>query len=251
MSERFFVESPIVDRHAVLCGQEAHHLVHVMRAKRGETVVVFDGSGAEFAARIAEARKDHVQLEVLSRIETNRELASRLVLAAPPPKGDRFRWLVEKAVELGVARFIPLLTQRSVVEPRPARYERLRRTVVEASKQCGRNRLMEIAAPTDWPALVSDTPKEVVRWVGHAEGVLLTEAWSTTTGAGWHHRWASEGVVVAVGPEGGLTPVELEAACAAGWQPVRLGSTTLRTETAALALCSAAVVWLQGRRRMT
>ena len=77
-----------------------------------------------------------------------------LVLASAVPKGDRFDWLVEKATELGVERLIPLVTERSVVEPGPAKLTRLRRTIIEASKQCRRNRLMVLDPPTRWTELV-------------------------------------------------------------------------------------------------
>ena len=80
--------------------------------------------------------------------------AFELVLASAVPKADRFDWLVEKATELGVARVIPLITERSVVEPGASKISRLERTIIEASKQCGRARLMVIDSPTRWTAVV-------------------------------------------------------------------------------------------------
>ena len=110
MADRYFVESPIAGDQARLCGAESHHLAHVMRAKPLDEVVLFDGSGAEFLARVERVGRSEIELAVLSRAAVNREARTPLTLAVALPKGDRQRWLVEKAVELGVARLVPLVT---------------------------------------------------------------------------------------------------------------------------------------------
>ena len=147
MPDRFFAESPITGDHAELHGPEAHHLQHVLRAKVGDEVTLFDGSGAEFAARLERSACSSVELAVLSRSVVERELAVTITMGVALPKGDRQKWLVEKLTELGVERLIPLETRRGVAQPIESTLERLRRSVVEASKQCGRNRLMKIDAP--------------------------------------------------------------------------------------------------------
>src|SRR5262245_53662296 len=144
MSERFFIAAPITDEQAILDGPEAHHLAHVMRAQAGQTVTLFDGSGYEFVAEIKAISKREVQLTIVERREANRESPVKLTLAVALPKGERQRWLIEKAVELGVTGLIPVQTERGVAQPSETALERLRRGVIEASKQCGRNRLMEI-----------------------------------------------------------------------------------------------------------
>src|SRR5579871_5731423 len=141
MSERFFVATPITGQLAVLTDTEAHHLAHVMRAKAGDAVMLFDGMGCEFTAEIKSISKSRVELIVLERCEVNRESASALTLAVALPKGDRQRWLIEKVVELGTTTLVPLETERGVAQPTSSALERLRRQVIEASKQCGRNRL--------------------------------------------------------------------------------------------------------------
>src|SRR5689334_9580454 len=112
MSERFFVTTPIAAERVKLEGPEAHHLSHVMRAKVGDRVALFDGSGCEFDAQIESIGKSVVELSVVERREVDRESAVRLTLAVALPKGDRQQWLVEKAVELGVASIVPLVTER-------------------------------------------------------------------------------------------------------------------------------------------
>ena len=108
MTDRYFVESPIRADRATLVGPEAHHLIHVMRAGPGDAVVLFDGSGAEFDAVVERSTRAEVELAVRSRREVDRESPRALTLAVALPKGDRQKWLVEKAVELGVRRMVPL-----------------------------------------------------------------------------------------------------------------------------------------------
>src|SRR5437763_5768961 len=158
MSERFFVSSPIIGRRAVLAGDEARHVSAVMRAAVGEEVILFDGSGAEFAARVADIRKGAVELSIVERREVSRELSFSLTLAVALPKGERQKWLIEKATELGVTRIVPLVTEWGVAQPVESAPERLRRVVVEASKQCGRNRLLEVAPPTTAATSLAPTP---------------------------------------------------------------------------------------------
>jgi 16S rRNA (uracil1498-N3)-methyltransferase len=139
------------------------------------------------------------------------------------PKGERADFLIEKLTELGVTAFTPLQTARSVVHPSDAKRDRLRRHVIEASKQCGRNVLMELRALASWTDLLrcDDLPgHRVLAHPGTLEPVALP---GTNT-------------IAAVGPEGGFTDEEVAAALTAGWVAVGLGPRLLRVETAALAL---------------
>ena len=137
MSRRFFVESPITDAQTVkLVGQEAQHLGKVMRVKAGDQVVLFDGEGAEFTAEVLDVGRSEVQLRILARHEIDREATRGVVLAVAIPKGDRQKWIVEKAVELGVKRLIPLVTTRGVAQPKGSTLKRLERAVC----RCPRHR---------------------------------------------------------------------------------------------------------------
>jgi len=228
MSRRFFIEPPVAASTAVLEGPEAQHLTRVMRASVGDEIVVFDGSGDEFTARIAAAGKKRVQLEITGRREVSRELGFTLVAGAALPKGDRQRVLVEKLVELGATRLTPLTTSRGVAQPTSNAIARLSRAVIEASKQCGRNTLMQITQPASVAEFIEQASPSAARWFAHPGGAA--PALPANGAAVW----------CMAGPEGGFTSEECAAAATAGWSNVSLGSRILRTETAAIAMCAVA-----------
>lgn len=230
MTDRYYVRPPISGETAKLAGQEAHHLIHVMRASPGSRVTLFDGSGAEFSAQVERITRTEVHLAILSRADVDRESSPHLTLGAPLPKGDRQRWLIEKSVELGVGRFVPLTTARSVAQAAPNALARLRRTVIEASKQCGRNRLMEISEPQSWLDFLTATQATPCRLLAHPADDTAQPPPPT-----------SDAAVLAVGPEGGFTPDEVALATTSGWRPIHLGPRILRVETAATLLIAAVV----------
>ena len=238
MSERFFSANPIEGERATLAGPGAHHLLHVMRGKPGDRVLLFDGSGAEFTAEVVACKRTEVDLRVVARHEIDRELPFSLVVAAAIPKGDRQRWLIEKLVELGVTKLVPLATERSVAVPSAGAIERLQRAVIEASKQCGRNRLMEISQAVPWGEFVENTggspgtarpqPPEANHLFAHPGGQTIAEL----------QLKERKPTTIAIGPEGGWTEGEAALAVEHGWQLVDLGPRLLRVETAAAALVS-------------
>jgi 16S rRNA (uracil1498-N3)-methyltransferase len=225
MADRFFVEQPIQAATARLAGAEAHHLLHVMRGKPGDTVKLFDGAGNEYLAQITRLGRRDVELAVIETTPIDRELPLRITLAVALPPGDRQHWLVEKATELGVAVVIPLVTERGnpVSE---ATLTKLRRAVIEASKQCGRNRLMEIAAPRRWTDFAQHAEASA-RYIGE----IGAEPWRP---ADESSHWSTE-VLIAIGPVGDWTAAELALARQHAWRPIGLGPRILRVETAALA----------------
>ena len=228
MADRYFCKQPIQGDTATLTGSEAHHLLHVMRAQPGLQLVLFDGKGGEYLAEVTTCHRSSVELALGPHQPIERELPYSLTLAVALPKGDRQRWLVEKAVELGVTQLIPLKTARSEPIKKPAKLERY---VIEASKQCGRNRLMQLAAVCDWQKLVSGEV-EGRRLFAHPGGVHMKEVQTDTNSA----------LTIAVGPEGGFTDEEAATAKEAGWTVVGLGERILRIETAAVAMISAATI---------
>jgi 16S rRNA (uracil1498-N3)-methyltransferase len=145
------------------------------------------------------------------------------------PKGERQKWLVEKLTELGVARLVPLDTDRGVAEATPAARERLGRGVIEACKQCGRNRLMEIGAPRTVAAAIAAMP-------GGSRVVIADPGGAPLDPVGL--AAGATNVLALVGPEGGFTAAELAAAEAAGAVRASLGPHVLRIETAAIALAA-------------
>src|SRR5437870_8695195 len=174
MSERFYVNSPLAPGPVVLSGAEAYHLAAVCRARPGDAVCLFNGDGAEYPAVVSAVAKKQVSLEVTAKQSPIRERPFRLEIAASLPKGDRADFLIEKLTELGVTRFVPLRTERSVVHPRTTKLERLKRAVIEASKQCGRNVLMQIEALSDWEEYLQSDTLPVARFVAHPGGGLMS-----------------------------------------------------------------------------
>lgn len=235
MSERFFVSVLISSDRATLDGPEAHHLLNVMRAGVGAQVTLFDSSGAEFAAVVESTRRSEATLRITERREISRELPFPLTVGVALPKGDRQKWLVEKLTELGVTTLVPLITERGVAQPTASAIERLTRSVIEAAKQCGRNRLMQIADPQSLSTFLtnpiagdSQSPG-ARRLIAHPHAPLLSTLEVNTPLP----------TAFAIGPEGGFTDAEVQSATDAAWQAVSLGRCILRIETAALALAAA------------
>lgn len=222
MADRFYTPEPLGAGEFILTGPEAHHLSTVRRFSEGDEVVLFNGDGHEYPAHVLSVGKRNVVLAVRAPVTRDRELPFPLVVGSALPKGDRADFLVEKLTELGVTRFVPLLTTRAVVQPKAAVVEKFARAVIEASKQCGRNRLMHVDLPQKWADFVSRTDLPAARAVLH-------------TGPGLGPLRAGGGCAIAIGPEGGFAPEEVAAAAAAGWTVVGLGSRVLRVETAAIA----------------
>lgn len=232
VSDRFYTPDTLDPGEYVLTGAEVHHLATVRRFSPGDRVILFNGDGHEYPSEILSLSKRTVAFRILARVIVDRELGFPLVVGCALPKGDRADFLIEKLTELGVTRFVPLVTTRAVVQPKPAVVEKFTRAVIEASKQCGRNRLMAVDAPQKWDAFVERTDLPSEKWVLH-------------TGTGLEKVLASaEGNAVAIGPEGGFTPEELALAHAKGWAAASLGPRVLRVETAAIA---AAIVLGEGR----
>lgn len=233
MSQRFYINLPLQVGPASLEGPEAHHLAAVCRLRPGDLVTLFNGDGHEYPARLTHVARRCVELDVLSCLSPNREPPVPVELAAPLPRGDRVQFLIEKLTELGVTTFVPLTCQHSVVQPREGKLDKLRRHVIEASKQCGRNVLMQIGAETAWTDYCVRPAQGWLSVLAHPEkrddfaGLKRPES----TGI-------RQGFRLAVGPEGGFTLEEVELAAAAGWQKLDLGPRLLRMETAAIVLAA-------------
>ena len=209
-------------------GEAAHHLVRVLRLGVGARVDVFDGQGAEYAGRIESVRKGEVTLALGERRDGGTESPLRLTLAQGVSRGERMDWVVQKAVELGVAHIVPVLTERSVVrlDAGQAHHKQShwQRIAVSACEQSGRSRVPQVAQPVSLATLLAALPVGDLRVLPSPEGSVGLAALPA----------AAAGVLVLIGPEGGLAETERRAALAHGFQPVRFGPRVLRTETAAV-----------------
>ena len=225
MAERFYCPDLKPGVPIILTGDEAHHLERVRRIGVGQQIELFDGQNdVAVVAEIEEVSHKRIVARAVAVARPGRTPNHKLWLGVALPKGERLDWLVEKAVEVGVETLQPILVDRSVVDPRPAKLDRLRRHVIEASKQCGRNRLMQIMAPIRWEQWLASA-EAVVKLIAHPGGLPPAE-WP-----GWP---GSATLALSVGPEGGFTDAEVDAAQVAGWLQVSLGPTLLRIETAAI-----------------
>ena len=235
MSKRFFVPRPFdsgdfIEVDATL----AHRLAKVLRLRAGAEIVLFDGSGAEARVRIETLHGHGGTVRVVERFDGMAEPRMRLHLYQSITKGERFEWLVEKGTEIGVARFVPLITARSVVTTGAdtSKGERWRRIAIEAAEQCGRCSVPQVDAPLAFDDALAS-----------AEGVLLLPYESAghtalTIQSALDDRidavFALGAVSIFIGPEGGFEEVEVERARAAGAAIVTMGERVLRSETAGL-----------------
>jgi len=214
-------------------------MLHVMRRKAGDEVLVFDGRGFEYPARIVEVARRSAVLEIGRGREVDREPARSLTIATAVPRGHRMDFLVEKCCELGLRGLVPMHCRRSVIDPRERRANRVRkwrRIAVEASKQSGRARLTDIHEP----AALGQVIQRADAFDAH---VLLSTAVRAQPLTRLIRRWEPGlSALALVGPEGGLTPAEVQAAKEAGFEPASLGRSTLRVETAAIAVAAAVLL---------
>jgi 16S rRNA (uracil1498-N3)-methyltransferase len=229
-SVRLFVETPLSEHAQVrLDGAQAHYLVSVMRIKVGEHVKLFDDATGEWLAEAISVGKRDIGLSVVAHLKT-REPVPDLWLAAAPIRRARYDWVAEKACELGVARFVPVLTRRAVVDK--VKDDRLRAHMVEAAEQCGRTALPEIASQVKLADWLSTLDKRTLFFADEAGGQVLVEAIAANPGP----------AAILIGPEGGFDNAEREAIRATpGAVPISLGPRILRADTAAIAAVS---VWM-------
>ncbi len=231
---RFFCAMPLTAGGTIELPEAlAHHALRVLRLKPGSDIILFNGEGGEYHARLGETAPAHATVFHFDPVE--RELETDIALAQGIPSGDKMDWVVEKAVELGAARLTPIEAQRSVTQLRGDRLaKRLahwRRVAQSASEQCGRNRIMRIDEPIKIEACIASLRSE-------GRTILFCDpAASSTLKQTVVHK--QQPITLLVGPEGGWSLEEQEAIGKSGLSGVRFGRRVLRTETAGLALIAA------------
>ncbi len=209
------------DKEIAFTKDQIRHL-NVLRLKEGEKIGVFDGKGHEFEIVYSEkVRSGKVRLD--REIKPREEPKVKITLAMAVPKGARMDFLVEKVSEIGAFGIVPIICSRSVVKPREAKVDRLRKIAIEACAQSERSIVPTISEPIELGELLSTVKNYNHAFICHKTGQPLAKAYSECATA-----------LVIVGPEGDFTPAELDAAKEAGCTLVSLGPTTLRTETAGI-----------------
>ena len=211
----------------------AAHVARVLRLVAGDALVLFDGAGQEAAATIAEIRGSSVHVNVTVPAVVDRESPLSLTLVQGVSRGERMDLVMQKATELGVARLVPVMTERSVVKLDAAqaakRLQHWQGVVAAACEQSGRAWLPEVLPPQPLLKWLAQPAKE-------GEQRFLLHPGSSTRA---RDLPALRSATLLIGPEGGLAPQEREAALLAGFQDLSLGPRILRTETAALAALAA------------
>ncbi len=227
---RLYVEMPLAAGAIItLPPPQSHYLGSVMRRQPGDRVRLFNGSAGEWAARVDSVGKKIMTLVALEQ-SAPQEIVPDLWLCAAPLKRGRIDWVAEKACELGVARLVPVVTRRTIVDK--LNLERLRAHMVEAAEQCGRTAIPEIAEPVTLAVLLRDWPAgRALIFADEAGGEPLATLCPRVPAP----------AAILVGPEGGFTPEERAAIRAVpGALAASLGPRILRADTAAVA---AVAVW--------
>ena len=223
---RFF--APDIATTLTLPEEESHHCVRVLRLVEGDEIEVIDGAGALYHCRIVMAHAKHCGVEVVSQEACPQHWGSKIVIAVAPTKNlDRIEWMAEKCTEMGVDRITPLLCRHS--ERKVLKTERLHKILVAAMKQSLKAQLPRLDELTPIEDFIGETiaPQRFIAYCDESlpreERKSLAQVYDSRHDA-----------VVMIGPEGDFDPQEVKAALMAGFVPVTLGESRLRTETAAL-----------------
>jgi 16S rRNA (uracil1498-N3)-methyltransferase len=229
---RFYIDAPLRAGTSILLPEDsAHHAVHVLRVRTGDEVILFNGRGGEFAARIASIERLKVLCDVLQHRAVEREAPLRIVLVQGVSSGERMDFTVRKSVELGVAEIHPVLAHASVARPKgeraAARHQHWQKVAISACEQCGRNRIPAVHPLVD-----------AARFQGGSGAKILL---SPAAELKFSHacKAGSSEFTIAAGPEAGFNGEEEAALLDAGFVPARIGPRVLRTETAGLAALAA------------
>ena len=231
---RFYCSEPLAVGATIALPEAVAHHVHVVRLQPGDELCLFDGNGGQYRALLASVEKRRASATIVGHDPREVELPYQVTLAQALPEGTKMDWIIEKAVELGVSAIQPLAAGRCVVrlsaERAGKKQDHWQAVIVAASEQSGRNRLAKLGELTDFE-----------RWIGGADMsrcILLTPR-ATQSLAEWTRATPPQAVSLMIGPEGGYTQQEEDAAVARGAIALSMGPRILRTETAGLAALAA------------
>lgn len=234
---KFHIRPEAIDRETVVFDQqETHHLVRVLRLGPGELVRAVDGRGTEYTVRLESVSVRGAAGTILSRSACPTESPLAITLAQSVPKGEKMEWVVRAVTELGIARVVPLITERCVVRLEPRRWRerarRWQRVAKEAAKQSGRSVIPPVEPPQTLAEFLTEPPTAdlaVCLWEGASRGLagILGAIYARVGSA-----------ILVVGPEGGLAPAEVASLRERGFESASLGPRILRAETAGPAVVS-------------
>ena len=235
---KFFVEpSAVVEHQIMITGDDVNHIKNVLRMQKAEQVYVSVGDECEYLCEIAELEDEQVLLNILDMYKSARELKSKITLFQCLPKGDKMETIIQKAVELGAYRIVPVMSSRVIVKldekKAKKKVERWNAISESAAKQSKRNVIPEVLTPVSF--------KEAIAMAGDLEGTIIP--YENAKGIAGARATIEDikscgSIGVLIGPEGGFSQEEVELATSAGVIPITLGNRILRTETAGLCALS-------------
>lgn len=236
MSRFYIPKGSVKGKEISVSGEEAHHILDVMRLKKLDKVTAFDGEGAEYSGFIKSAGRNSLIIEITSERPVSRREVSPITLIQSIPKKDKMDYIVEKATELGVARIVPVVSSRTIVrwdeQKRAAHTERWRSIAKEAAKQCGRTTIPQIDDIKKFKDAFKETGMQALK--------LMAALTDRATGLKDALAGFKEGpIALAIGPEGDFTPDEISEAEERGFKVVSLGQRVLKSDTAGLAAVAA------------
>ena len=242
MTARFFVEpEQIAGELVTIQGAELAHLAKVLRLQAGDVVTICDGTGMEYQAVLEEVLPDVAAARIQERITSPGEPRIKITLVQGLPKADKMDMIIQKGTEVGISEFIPVITERTIVQlttgKAERRVERWQRIAQEAAKQCRRAVIPKVHYPLQWRECIDEylkdseerlglIPWEEIAGTGIGLREVLTSALSRDDAGGIKDVW------LFIGPEGGFSEGEVQQAATAGVSAVSLGPRILRTETA-------------------
>lgn len=236
---RFFVDfdGREFDKSIDITGEDVNHIKNVLRLKVNDEIIISDGRGRDYRCQISVMDHEKVVADILDVCDNFAELETGITLFQGFPKADKMEWIIQKTVELGVTRIVPVMTKRTVVKldakKAGKKTERYQAIALAAAKQSGRGIIPEVTAPVTWKdalAMAKELDMNMIPYE-EAEGVAYSkEVFASIKG--------KKSLGIFIGPEGGFAREEVETAVAMGAKMVTLGHRILRTETAGMAVMS-------------
>jgi 16S rRNA (uracil1498-N3)-methyltransferase len=245
MHHFFIPPENMTDRQAILTREQARQIAQVLRLRPGERAVVLDNTGWEYEVRLTAVSPEKVTGEILEKRTAVGEPAVHITLYMALLKREKFEWVLQKGTEVGVSRFVPMITQRTLAqdtEIKPGKQERWQKILTEAAEQCRRGRIPALAGPMKLADALAGHGADVavIPWE-EAEAASATA--QSSSGFAVSLKTVIPGTIPAsvacfIGPEGGFAPAEIDLAIQYHVRPVTLGKRILRAETAAIVAAS-------------
>jgi 16S rRNA (uracil1498-N3)-methyltransferase len=243
---RFFVPPAALQNGTVHFPPEtAHQILHVLRLKVGERVVVLDNLGGGFVVELIEINRQNVVGRITAGADSASEPPVHLSLYLCLTQREKFEWMLQKCTEVGVNKFIPVISARSLIQDAHSLENKLARwqhILQEAAEQSGRSRIPDLYPPVEFDTAVHSAPAQNERCLAAWEQESGRRLGPALSGLKPHARTA-----VLIGPEGGLTREEISTAEQAGWLSISLGPRILRMETAAVVAAALTVAWFENQ----